>query len=704
MISAGKKALLASTLANRGGAEPIGIDLDGVNDYGSLGVDLTGNADGKTFTFSCWLYYEDGPSASGRIYHAHDGSLNGIYFQYTDHTIDFVGFNSAGTTILNVTGTHNDLPRNTWFNVIISLDISNASNRYIYVNDEDKTSNWTFTTYTNDTIDFTKSSHTIGATNTGAAKYKGRLAGLYLDYTYRDLSDSANRRLFIDAEGRYVTPPTSGIISMPMDDPTNPYRNDGTGQNFTANGTVARSGRGPNQYNPAASTFDGSADKLTISSITGAADGKAVTVAFTVKFETLTGTDQYHIIGTENNANFRVLVASNKVRVNAAPGADAINMEAAYDFVIGKYYTIALSFNLTDTGQRAIEVNGADQTLTVSVYSDINMTLTAADWSVARNTSRFTGGELSDVWFDDSYTADLSGFYDADTGKAKDLGTDGSTPTGSQPLIYLPMRGDDAGNNLGSGGDFTVNSGPLLGGRGPNEFWAESAEFNGTNQYLRKTGALTGATDGKVFSFACAFYMDSITDNNDMIMIGTGTGNLRLFVRYTNGGRIECFGFNSAGTTILRFDEGGSPMPLSLGAWHTILISIDLTNSSNRYMYVDDTLTTPTWDNYTNDNLEFSTTDNTDIGQDSSNTNFFDGKIGFLWFNTEYIDFSQESNRLKFFDAFGYPVDMGADGSLVTGTAPLIYMNEGFHLGTNLGTGGNFTPNNAPTDGGFVRG
>jgi hypothetical protein len=31
-------------------------------------------------------------------------------------------------------------------------------------------------------------------------------------------------------------------------------------------------------------------------------------------------------------------------------------------------------------------------------------------------------------------------------------------------------------------------------------------------------------------------------------------------------------------------------------------------------------------------------------------------------------------------------------------------MNEGFHLGTNLGSGGNFTPQNTPTDGGYVNG
>lgn len=50
---------------------------------------------------------------------------------------------------------------------------------------------------------------------------------------------------------------------------------------------------------------------------------------------------------------------------------------------------------------------------------------------------------------------------------------DGCTPSfylgfwfGTPPLIYLPMCGNNAGKNYGTGGDFTVNSGPFAGARG----------------------------------------------------------------------------------------------------------------------------------------------------------------------------------------------------------------------------------------------
>jgi hypothetical protein len=135
------------------------------------------------------------------------------------------------------------------------------------------------------------------------------------------------------------------------------------------------------------------------------------------------------------------------------------------------------------------------------------------------------------------------------------------------------------------------------------------------------------------------------------------------------------------------------------------MISVDMSDSAKRHIYVDGVNVANTWQTYTNDNFGWSSSVAQYVGTYNTSPVYpLDGKIGFLWFNTEYIDFSQEANRLKFFDAFGYPVDLGEDGSLPTGNQPLIYMNNDFHLGTNLGSGGNFTPQNTPTDGGYVKG
>ena len=69
---------------------------------------------------------------------------------------------------------------------------------------------------------------------------------------------------------------------------------------------------------------------------------------------------------------------------------------------------------------------------------------------------------------------------------------------------------------------------------------------------------------------------------------------------------------------------------------------------------------------------------------------YYDGCISELYFAPGvFLDFNIPSNLLKFRNASGFPVDLGADGSLPTGFAPAVYLPSG--SGTNLGYGGAFT-------------
>jgi len=63
------------------------------------------------------------------------------------------------------------------------------------------------------------------------------------------------------------------------------------------------------------------------------------------------------------------------------------------------------------------------------------------------------------------------------------------------------------------------------------------------------------------------------------------------------------------------------------------------------------------------------------------------------YFTTDYIDFSQEVNRLKFVDGFGMPKDLKAQIDAGVIPTPLIYLpfDDTSNLGKNLGTGGNFS-------------
>src|SRR3546814_17811034 len=72
-----------------------------------------------------------------------------------------------------------------------------------------------------------------------------------------------------------------------------------------------------------------------------------------------------------------------------------------------------------------------------------------------------------------------------------------------------------------------------------------------------------------------------------------------------------------------------------------------------------------------------------------------------LWLDPgTYIDLSVTANRRKFVGSgAATSVDLGADGSTPTGTAPLVFLSGAtadWH--TNKGAGGGFTENGALTD------
>ena len=232
---------------------PLAVSFDGTNDFLSRSTDLINNQDSKTFTFSVWVYISSPfgySSATMRILEGYQAltitQLGG------SNTFRIEAENSAGTIILKADV---EMVMNTFVQILISVDLANVSNRSIYINDIAYPATWT--TYTNAEIDFTRPSHYIGARYLGDNNVHGRLSNLFLDYTYRDLSIEANRRLFITADGK----PADGLASLnpilylPMTDASTAHINEGTGGDFVQNGTLATADRGANQDNCVASEF-----------------------------------------------------------------------------------------------------------------------------------------------------------------------------------------------------------------------------------------------------------------------------------------------------------------------------------------------------------------------------------------------------------------------------------------------------------------
>ena len=151
----------------------------------------------------------------------------------------------------------------------------------------------------------------------------------------------------------------------------------------------------------------------------------------------------------------------------------------------------------------------------------------------------------------------------------------------------------------------------------------------------------------------------------------------------------------------------------ALGGWSptipdatnvNLLICVDMDDVNKCKIYINGTVHAGTPGTFvTGTTLNFASINNPFIGvyDGVPSSTVCNGKLSEFYFTTEYIDFSQEANRLKFVDAFGNPVNLTQQIEDAAIPNPAIYMRfPPTSFGTNSGTGGNFTVNGTITDGG----
>lgn len=710
--------LMGGVTAGEDAAE--GVDFDGVNDYLSRSTDLVGNADGKTFTFMTWMYIP-ATSVYTSVYMSTTGLDTGFQVWFNAQgKIQIFGKASNGSTVIDAT-VNTGFPLNTFIPLLLSIDLQ-FDNRKVFFGDVQVT-DITWSTFSiGAIIDFTKSNHSICANTAGGEKALSRLAHVFLDYTYRDLSVEANRRLFITADRKPANMATlkalNPILYLPMTDPSTVHINEGTGGNFTLNGVIARSGRGPNQFNAPYSDLDGSADYLSrTTALNGATAGNAFTFACCFNWDGTSGQKLFEIAAPPN-VRFQVAMdggSPSKLVIAGETSAGVAGINASLitsTIAVGRNYVLVVSCDLSNTANRHITLNGVAQSVTWTTYTNVSIAFNSSNQYVGAQNGGISlwNGRLGNVFFDTRYI-DLSNpdnlaKFVTGTGidaKPADLGANGELPFGTPPLIYLPMYGDNAWKNYGTGGDFTVNSGPYPGARGPNEYWGNKAVFDGGTGYLSRSSALVGIAASKTFS--CAFTWSPVVEQTGTVFSVALPGGIGFRIEIIDAGtsnnQLRIQANNSGGTTILDAQSTGS-MPTNVGQSFNIFISIDLANTANRY--IEASGTGVTWTTYTNDTIPFNNA-NVGIGvtffSGTSTSSFLNSKLSEFYFTTSYIDFSQEANRLKFRDAFGSPVALLPQIEAGTLPNPAIYMRfDPANFGKNLGTGGDFTINGTITDGG----
>lgn len=224
----------------------------------------------------------------------------------------------------------------------------------------------------------------------------------------------------------------------------------------------------------------------------------------------------------------------------------------------------------------------------------------------------------------------------------------------------------------------------------------DSADFDGTNDFMTRGAGLTNAADSKSGIFSC------------WVRIDGGDGAIRRIwgSSASAGGAIDFFriallaantfqvvGDNSVGTAILV--QESDTAYLAGTTWRHLLLSWDLATAAV-HLYVNDVEDAGAGPTLTNDTIDYTSGDSSVGGNPDGNAKL-DGCLAELYFAPgQYLDFSLVANRRKFISANGKPVSLGSDGSFPTGTAPIAYfhLNDGqavANFASNKGSGGDFS-------------
>lgn len=234
---------------------------------------------------------------------------------------------------------------------------------------------------------------------------------------------------------------------------------------------------------------------------------------------------------------------------------------------------------------------------------------------------------------------------------------------------------------------------------------ANPVNFDGTNDNCNLAATVTGIADGAIILFSTWFRILGGAGVNRRLFTLSSGNNPRLSVHCGSNDNLAITGRNSANTTILNGEiTTGSPADTD---WHHLFIYLNMASASERAILLDGADAAPTWHTYDTAevlDLSITATPTCKVGAATSG-----GVDAFRW-NGDMADFyfttpaswsdPISSGLISDFRLSGAPVDLGSDGSVPLGTAPLVYMSGAtvdWH--TNKGTGGGFTEVGALTDG-----
>lgn len=242
---------------------------------------------------------------------------------------------------------------------------------------------------------------------------------------------------------------------------------------------------------------------------------------------------------------------------------------------------------------------------------------------------------------------------------------------------------------------FIINPFAFGGGAGP--LTVDAVDFDGANDWLSRA-ALTGQADSKTGIWS--YWVHNQTAGfRDLWCVGATQGG------GLNRPRCECsdgfFSMYNGDTTAI---DANWTAP-SNNAWHHILVAWDMANGTTPIrVAIDGSLVSVTVNFQNNVNVPWGAANEWVVGDylpsDGNGAKFDGGLAEFYVAIGQWLDLSNAANILKFRTAGGKPANLGATGSLPTGSTPSIYLHiddgeAAANFATNRAGNGNFTVSGA---------
>lgn len=215
-----------------------------------------------------------------------------------------------------------------------------------------------------------------------------------------------------------------------------------------------------------AADFDGVNDTASHGTMTGQSSQSSGTVSIWVFVDTLA--HQHNVWRAHDTGGFSHILDINTSGffILTLHGATNRMTNSTTAITTAGWAHMVASWNGT-TNQMV--VNGVSQTLSTDVAGGPIDWSNVENWYIGRDNAntagtRFDGG-MAELYLNHTTRLDLSVAANVEKfrssgGKAVNLGSDGSTPTGGQPILYLHLDDGETANNFvanaGSGGGLTI--------------------------------------------------------------------------------------------------------------------------------------------------------------------------------------------------------------------------------------------------------